>query len=211
MGRQGGEVEEERLGFVLPLDLLHRLVADQRQVVGGLLQEFAVALPVDDAAAHLGEVVDLADEVAVEVIEAPVLWPVFLVSMAQVPLAHHRGLVARLLQRLRQGAFIGGQAVGVVGEDHQGLEAIAHRVATRHQGSARRRADGHAVEGLHPHAFPGQLVDVRRLDVAAPVAEIGIAEVVGHDENNVWPPPADGRSTDRPSSRPVGLQRQGGY
>ena len=129
---QGGEVEEEGLGFVLPLDLLHRLVADQRQVVGGLLQEFAVALPVDDAAAHLGEVVDLADEVAVEVIEAPVLRPVFFIGMAQVPLAHHRGLVARLLQGLGQGAFIGGQAVGVVGEDHQRLQAVAHRVAARH-------------------------------------------------------------------------------
>jgi hypothetical protein len=70
-------------------------------LVGGLY-ELAIALPVDDATAHLGEVVDLADEVAVEGIEAPVLRPVFFIGMAQVPFAHHRGLVARLLQRLGQ-------------------------------------------------------------------------------------------------------------
>jgi nucleoside-diphosphate-sugar epimerase len=42
----------------------------------------ATALPVDDAAAHLGDVVDLADEVAVEGIEAQVLRPVLFIGMA---------------------------------------------------------------------------------------------------------------------------------
>ena len=89
MGCQGGEVKEEWLGFVLLFDLLHGLITDQRQVVGGLLHELAIALPVDDAAAHFAEVVDFANEVAVEVIKAPVLRPVFLIGMAQVPFTHH--------------------------------------------------------------------------------------------------------------------------
>ena len=42
----------------------------------------ASAMPVDDAAAHLGDVVDLADEVAVEGIEAQVLRPVLFIGMA---------------------------------------------------------------------------------------------------------------------------------
>ena len=67
-------------------------------VVALLLEERAVALPVDHAAALVGEVVDLADEVAVEVVEAAVLRPVLLVGMAQVPLADHRGLVAGFLR-----------------------------------------------------------------------------------------------------------------
>ena len=49
---------------------------------GGGLYELAIALPVDDAAAHLGDVVDLADEVAVEGIEAQVVRPVFFIGMA---------------------------------------------------------------------------------------------------------------------------------
>jgi hypothetical protein len=46
-----------------------------------------------------------------------------------VPLAHHRRAVARLSQGLGQGALVGGQAVGVAGEDRQGLEAVANRIA----------------------------------------------------------------------------------
>jgi hypothetical protein len=45
-----------------------------------------------------------------------------------VPLAHHRRAVARLSQGLGQGALVGGQAVGVAGEDRQGLEAVANRI-----------------------------------------------------------------------------------
>jgi len=80
VGRQGGEVKEEWFGFILPFDLLHRLITVQRQVVGGLLHELAIALPVDDAAAHFAEVVDFANEDAVEVIKASVLRPVFLIG-----------------------------------------------------------------------------------------------------------------------------------
>ena len=66
------------------------LVADQRRVVAVFLEELAVALPVDQAAAFLGEVVHFADEVAVEVVEPAVLRPVLLVGVAEVPLADHR-------------------------------------------------------------------------------------------------------------------------
>ena len=72
----------------------------------------------------------------------------------------------------------------MVGEDHQRLQAVAHGIAPRHQRRARRRADRHAVERLEPHAVLGKLVDIRRLDVAFAIAEIGIAEIIGqnHDE-----------------------------
>ena len=161
--------------------------ADELGVVALLLQELAVALPVDQPAALAGEVVHLADDVAVEVVEAAVLRPVLLVGVAEVPLADHRRLVADVLQRLRQRALVGRQAVGVAGEDHQRLQAVAHRIAAGHQRRARRRADGLAVERLEPHAALGQRVDVRRLDLAAAIAEVGVAEVVGEDDDDVRP------------------------
>ena len=185
MGRERGEVEEERLVLVLLLDELDRLVADQVQVIALLVDELAVALPVDQAAALVGEVVDLADGVAVEVIEAAVLRPEFLVGVTQVPFADHVGRITGFLQRLGQRPFVGRQAVAVVGEDHQRLQAVAHRIAAGHQGRAGRGAHGHAVEVFEPHTLVRELVDVRGLDVAAAIAEVGIAEVVGHDEDDV--------------------------
>ena len=70
MRRQRGEVEEEGLLAVLLVDQLDRLVADQRGVVAVLLEELAVALPVDHSAALAGEVIHFAHDVAVEMIEA---------------------------------------------------------------------------------------------------------------------------------------------
>ena len=188
VGRMRGqrrEVQEERLVLVLLLDHLDCFVADQRQVVSLLLEEFPVALPVHDAAAHLGEIVHLADEVSVKVIEAAILRPELLVGMAQVPLADHRGAVAGLFQSLRQRPFVGRQAVSMVREDHQRLQAVTHWIAARHQRRARRGADRHAVEGFEPHPFVGKFVDIRCLDVAAAIAEIGVAEIVSQDHDDV--------------------------
>jgi hypothetical protein len=43
------------------------------------------------------------------------------------------------------------------------------------------------VEGLKPDAFLGEFVDVGRLNLAASIAEVGIAQIVSHDENDVGP------------------------
>ena len=138
VGGQRGEVEEERLLRVLGLDQLDRFVSDQGREVPFLLEELAVALPVDQAAALLGEVIDLADEVAVEVVEAAILRPVLPVGMAEMPLAHHVGLVAGLLQGLGKRALVGRQTVAVARKDHQRLKAVTDRIAARHQRGARR-------------------------------------------------------------------------
>src|SRR5208283_5689191 len=98
--------------------------ADERREVPFLLGELAVALPVDEAASLLGEIIDLADEVAVEVVEPAILRPVLPIGMAEVPLAHHVGLVAGSLQGLGQRALIGRQTVAVAREDHQRLKTV---------------------------------------------------------------------------------------
>ncbi|MBR20115.1 MAG: hypothetical protein CMA64_08235 [Euryarchaeota archaeon] len=56
-----------------------------------------------------------------------------------------------------------------------------------HQHAARRRADGVAgVVASEPHALLGQAVEVGSLDFFLPIAaQLRVAKVVGHDENNV--------------------------
>ena len=100
--RHRGEIEEERPGRVLMLDELHRVRADQGGVVAVLLDELAVALPVDHPTALAGEVVHFAHDVAVEVVEAAVLRPILLVGVTEVPFADHGRLVADLLEGLRK-------------------------------------------------------------------------------------------------------------
>ena len=181
------EVEEERLGGVVLFNQPDRLVANQIGVVALFLQKLSVSLPVDDASPFLGEVIDLADEVAVKVLKAAVLRPVFLVGVPEVPLPHHVGVVAHVVQRLGEGPFRGWQPIGVAGEDHQGLQSLPQRVPTGHQCRPSGSADRQAVIRLKSHSVAGQRVDVRSLDAAATVTQVGIAKVIREDDHNVGP------------------------
>ena len=133
MGRERGEIEEERLFAILLIDQSDRIVANQIGVVALFPEEDAVALPVDHAAALAGEVIHLADHIAVEIVEASVLRPVFSVGMAKVPLADHQRLVADLLQGLRKRPLVQRQTVCVARENDERLEPVTHRVAAGHQ------------------------------------------------------------------------------
>ena len=186
---QGGEVEEERRLAVLLVDQLDGVVADQRRVVAFLPKELAIALPVDDAAAFPGEVVHLPHDVAVEVIEAAVLRPIFLVGVAEVPFADHVGSVAGFFERLGKCALVSGQPKGVAGEDNERLQPVTHRIAAGHQSRTRGSAYRLTVKRLQPDALLGELVDIRRLDLAAAVTEVGIAQIVGHDEDDIGSAP----------------------
>jgi hypothetical protein len=55
----------------------------------------------------MGEIVDLADERSVLVIEAPLAGPEFAVGMAKVPFADYGRLIARFLEGLRQQPLVG--------------------------------------------------------------------------------------------------------
>src|SRR5205814_7090927 len=77
------------------------------------------------------------------------------------------------------------QAEGVAGWDDCGLQTVAERVASRHQGRARRRARRLGIELFEAGARPRELIDIRCLDVGAVKTDILPAEIVGHDINNV--------------------------
>ena len=178
-------IEEQRLRRVVVLDDVYGFVPDQGRVVAVFLKELAVPLPIDDAAPLLGEIVNLADEVAIEMVEAAVLRPEFPIGMAEVPFADHCGLVAGVLQRLRERALVRRQSEGVAGKYNQRLQAIAHGIAAGHQLRPRWRANRHSVKRLCPHAVVRKLVDIRSFDVAAVIAEVRVTEIVGQDDHDV--------------------------
>ena len=59
------------------------------------------------------------------------------------------------------------------------------RIHAAQQYGARGRATRVRVEVCEAHAFPGQVVEVRRLDLAAERAQVGEAEVVAEDDDDV--------------------------
>src|SRR5262249_58233104 len=97
------------------------------------LERIVVAVPVPHAVLLMREVIDLAAEWPVLVVEAALPGPVLAVGMPEVPLADDRGLVARLLERLRQQPLVRGQPVGVRRRDDDGLQPVAKRVAAGHE------------------------------------------------------------------------------
>ncbi len=70
-----------------------------------------------------------------------------------------------------------------------GVDARASTVLAAHQRGPGRCAVLAVVMVQQFHALLGQAIDMRRLVIPAAVAgEIGVTEVVGHDENNIRPP-----------------------
>jgi len=173
-----GQVEQERL-FLAALDELH----------GDLgLPEFALA-----ALGRFRTGVGPAREVLVETVISRLM-----ALASEVPLTHRRRGVAPGLEQLgdrldtfrkmrvdRCGEHAMRGAVGASGEEGRDLQA--GRALARHQGRARRRADGGRGVGLREaRPFSGELVEVRRpLVLATEAAEVVDAEVVGEKDHEV--------------------------
>jgi hypothetical protein len=119
--------------------------------------------------------------------------------LAEVPLAELGRGVAGLLQRLRERDGLRRERRDVVDRAQRagapvkavdaadGVDAGAGAVLAAEQRRARRLAVGAAgVAVREPHSLAGQAVDVRRLVVLAAVGgDVGVAEVVGEDQDDV--------------------------
>jgi hypothetical protein len=69
MGRGECQVQEERSGRIMPIDQLDRVAPKEISDIALLLRRLAVAKPVPDAVGGVGEVVDLAKQRPVLVVE----------------------------------------------------------------------------------------------------------------------------------------------
>ena len=131
--------------------------------------------------------VDLA-EVAEEIIEALAVGMTFVVGHAEAPFANQAGAVAGGFQDFGNGDVV--RAERLCRSIRAASVAANGGVAgmlTGHEDAAGRRADsGAGVEAGEAHAFASHAIEVGRFDFALTVrAEFTVAEIVGHDEDDV--------------------------
>jgi hypothetical protein len=180
------EVEKERPRVLRTL-LEHRdcPVAEELGQVAGLADVCGAVPQVRQAIEFVGEIVDPAAADAPELVE-PAPERTVIRQLAEVPLADERGGIAAFAQQRGQGGVLGRQA------DRAALQRLlepdrqAVLVASGQQRDPRRRAHRAVGVGLREaHPLPRKPVDRRgRVFAAAVATQVGIAEVVGHDEHD---------------------------
>src|SRR5262245_7982290 len=184
----GRQVEEERLAFTARFARPGHGFAeiDVGAIAFGLLG-LAVAKEnrVGVFVFRAGRITGLADAAATmnqghvkALIDGPHRVPV-----AEVPVAKNAGVVAGGRELFGE-RYFGRIHHGASSKSVDGAGAVV--VAAGHQTGPRRRADGTDVEARQDRAFFGHRVDVRRADDRIAMnAEIAIALIVGHDEDDV--------------------------
>ena len=133
--------------------------------------------------------------------------------LTEVPFPGHERLIARLAQRLRQGH----DALLLEAQISRRTDApphlvrralfvhVAHarlmRIQPAHERSARGAALRAIVEPRQPHAIRREGIERRRAHLAAITAEVRVAHVVHHDEEDVWRRCCVGRGCERRKKR----------
>ena len=104
----------------------------------------------------------------------------------QVPFAEYRRRIAALFHQLSQGHFIIADA-DLRTRPQRPMNAEPIRIASRQQRRARRRADGLGdVEIAEDSTLAGEPIEVGRLEpFGAEHADVGVALVIGEDDNDV--------------------------
>ena len=205
--RVEGNVEEP--GFAVAGRCGNSAVANpplglRRDQLGGvalLVEADAVAMPgvfVGAATVLVGPGVGCAGKRPVGVVEAIGVWAP-LRPRAQVPLAGLVGGVAKRLQGRgeRDGAWRQGAEVARVNR----LRSKTAGVAAGHEGRPRGRADWLHVVAVELHPLADEAIHVGRLAEAAVPSDIAPAEVIGHDDEDVWPWRLRGEPEARASDR----------
>ena len=155
--------------------------------VAFLLKKRSVAMPgVEELSRpiEVGPGIGGAGERAVGVVEAEGVGAPFRLR-PQMPFATLRGLVAERLEGRRDGERAGGHRPEVVWLE--GLRAEPARIAAAHEGRSRGRADRLHVVPVEFHALGHEPVHDGGFAEALMPADVGPAEIVGDDEQNVGP------------------------
>ncbi len=195
----GGEVQEERLGCVDRPQVgqeLDRAIREIRGQVIAVLDRSGRPDAVVVVIERGHELARLAPMKAVPAVEPARQWPgrsrrghVRLVLGRQVPLADGVGGVASGPQDLRQVAVLAWRLAPVTrianGQVGHPAHPAAVMVAAGQQAGPRGGAQRRGVEVREPDPARGQTVDHRRLDVRAVAAELGVADIIEHDQEHV--------------------------
>ncbi len=117
--------------------------------------------------------------------EATLIRVIGLLCVAQMPLADHRSLVARRLERLGHEMFVRVDTRIRPRHDHRVGNTETNRITAGHQRGTSGRADGCRVEASEFDALFRQTVQGGRIDRSAVISHVGPAEIVGQHDDDV--------------------------
>lgn len=103
-----------------------------------------------------------------------------------MPLSNHVSGVANFLKALRERDHIQRKAVGLTWPDDGVLEACVYLIPACDELAAGRRAQRLDIVVLQPDPLRGQLIQRRAADLAAVVADVIEALVVGQNKDDMW-------------------------
>ena len=149
--------------------------------VGPLVLVHVVSVPL----AEVSEVVPFAVVHAVERVEAAVGRSHVVVAEAEVPLAHHVGLVPLTLKELRKKLVLQRHRNVLHSIEDGVLNTHLERVDAREEGRSGGRAHRQHVGVFQHHSFRSHLVDVGRVHFAVSKPSIIPPHVIGHDDQDV--------------------------
>ena len=131
---------------------------------------------------------DRAAQVSVEMVKAAVMRIVPLIRISQMPLAQTPRLESGSLKALRHKVFIEIKAVTTL---NIVCPAQPGRRPARHQSNPRRPTDGKRIVIVQRNAVGRQAVDVRSLNNAGAITDIGPAHIIGDKHHKIGeiPPP----------------------
>ena len=192
------QIEQKRFLFLPPPHQPARLVGKE---IGGealLYHRLAVAMPVELAGLFplVRGVVDGAAEEAIEGIEATGLGkilraaPLRILRATEMPFAAHPGLIAGIVEGLRQDSVFEIEAAGVVDTGSGGGEAGEECCA----GHAADRIDHHPLE---PGSVCREPIEMGRFDGGVVPADVAVAMVVGDDDHDIRPRGCRGQRSQR--------------
>ncbi len=187
MGHRIGHVEEEGLVARLfdELDGVLGVAHGQRVLVDRMLELLCVFVEpqrnvgLDPRRLHVVRVGQ-----SEPVVEAFAHGQIFVFHVPEMPLAHHAGAVTGVLEGLREGELVGGDAArsAAAGAAH----GHARRISPEHQLLARRHAPGGRVERRQAHAVGRESVEIGRAHQRrAERGEVAVAEVVGEQHDDI--------------------------
>ena len=114
---------------------------------------------------------------------------------SEMPFTDGVGVVAGIAQKFREWNDALGQTILVSGDGNTGQSVTTLTrytgdmiiVAAKEHG-ARRFAKGRGMKLGKENSFPGQRIDVGRVDVSAINAEVGITKIIRDDQKNIRSP-----------------------
>ena len=179
-------IEKQRRIRIMGFDNIRRFLPHQIRCVSLFVNRLTVPVPIVPAVPIMSKVIQGPIIVAVLQIEATLQRQVLRFEMTQMPLANDRRCVASRLHSHRQGLLLQRQPMTRPRFHHAALQAVAHRIAPRHQGRSRRRTHRLRIKLIELDAASRQAINMRRGDLPFPmIAHIAPSKIIRQHHDDV--------------------------